>query len=308
MKETIKNLLPKSILQPLRRWLRERREQQFSNQELVNIYIGEYQLLAPQSHMLIGLAKTQPLRDYCVEITARFAGAKYPRHSIIDIGANIGDTAPRIALHTDNDMMLVEPSPFYAKLLRINISKIPRRIQVIEALVGSGKPLIGELNHWGGTAYFHETSDADVPQLPTLTLADISDQPVCFIKIDTDGHDFSIILNNLGWLRQYQPALLFEDAIRNSHELEQAQKTVEALATAGYTHFIIWDDPGYFITSTTDPDVLRDLNKYLALTFENDHQRRLWNFDVLCLAGKDEDIYHQVSSWFRSYTSQDLRG
>src|SRR5438067_8208755 len=75
----------------------------YTRQKLRPVNIGDFEIEAPANHPVFESQKTQPYRDLNVGISAKFAGRKYPDSSIIDIGANIGDTAAMIATHAKND-------------------------------------------------------------------------------------------------------------------------------------------------------------------------------------------------------------
>jgi hypothetical protein len=60
--------------------------------------------------------KLQPYRDLCIGISAKYISVKYPNKAIIDIGANIGDTAAIIATYAQNNVYLNIVSYVFAEI------------------------------------------------------------------------------------------------------------------------------------------------------------------------------------------------
>ena len=73
------------------------------------------------------------------------------------------------------------------------------------------------------------------------------------------------------------------------------------LMKAGYEYFIVWDDPGHHVVSTSSLDVLKDLNRYLFRISQSDGAKSICNYDVLCLHPRDSDVYRDVTEWYRSH-------
>jgi hypothetical protein len=129
----------------------------------------------------------------------------------------------------------------------------------------------------------------------------LADEKTCFIKTDTDGYDFRILMDSLEWLASAHPAILFENQIRNSPDLNSANELYVRLVEIGYAYFIVWDDPGFHLLSTTSLDVLIDLNRYLFRVWQNDGHKSIFNYDVLCLHQSDYDIYQNICEWYKTY-------
>jgi FkbM family methyltransferase len=167
-------------------------------------------------------------------------------YTIVDIGANIGDTGAILASHVANKLILVEGSDYYYAFLEKNLHLFPNPIVPIKAMVSDGSVIQGELRHWGGTAYFKHLQEEEFTT-PTLPLSEIAHDKTHFIKIDTDGFECKILNAALPWLAHQHPGLLFENQFRHDHELEQSNKLYDDLSNIGYRYFIAWDDPGFHL-------------------------------------------------------------
>jgi len=270
-------------------------------QGTTEIQCGRYRIKAPEKHALIELMKRQPYRDLCVGITAKYVSAKYPEGTMVDIGANIGDTAALMATYADNDLLLVEASDYFVDFLRENVEQLPNKTDLLQLMVSTGETLSGSLHHWAGTAYF-ETGRSDASSvITTKRLRDIAGPDTCFVKVDTDGFDVRILMESVDWLGVVGPAVLFENQIRSQDDLDAANRLFEQLIKSGYASFIVWDDPGYHVLSTESLGALVDLNRYLLKIHNYQGPKNLYNYDVLCLHAKDRDVAAAVREYYANY-------
>ncbi|MGC2305188.1 FkbM family methyltransferase [Candidatus Binatus sp.] len=304
LKSRLKSAIKASPYYEFLNGLRRRTRQFFfERQGTITVKIGNFDILMPSAHPLPNFFASQPYRDLCIGIAAKYLGRKYPHAAILDIGANVGDSAAHIATYCDNDLILVEPSTFFGRYLEMNVRKLPNKCTVEPVLISpEERPngSHGRMVHWAGTAHFE--SAASCPELKTKTLSSF-DRPICMVKIDTDGNDFAIINNSIDWFEKRQPGLLFEHEIRSRSDLDRADATFENLLRSGYRYFVVFDDPGFMILSTGNVGILKDLNRY---------QYRIWasagankticNFDVLALQDKDRDVFEDVLNYFNSQT------
>jgi FkbM family methyltransferase len=291
--------LPESTRDVLSEQGRRYQDRQYVRQGFVQFQCGPYTLQAPKNHQLLSLIKTQPLRDQCVGITAKYVTAKYPEASIVDIGANIGDTAAHIATYTSNKLILVEASDYFFEILSRNAKLFPNEVILKRTMISNGGEVRGSLHFRGGTAYFEERSDGQ-SQLQTERLCDVADKNTRFVKTDTDGYDVKILSDSLEWISTALPAILFENQLRTDEELIAVNGLFDALKKIGYEHFLVFDDPGYLVLSTDDIGILKNLNSYLLQRSKNKFSHGLNNFDIVCFHRDDEDISRQVHEWYET--------
>ena len=296
LKTAVKALIPESIFQRMRPWWERYKEHLFSNQGTTQITIGDYQLEVPASHPLKALIQDAPCRDVGIGIIARHAGEKYPDQAIIDIGANVGDSAALIASHCTNDLILIEASDYYFPFLEKNTAHYRNHITLEKTLLSDGGAVTGQLQHWGGTAFFSEGEGSQCIQ--TRRLMSITPRDVCFIKSDTDGFDFKILLDSLEWLAVQRPALLFEDQILTSEDISTANHLCDELAGIGYRHFIVWDDAGRLILTTNTVETLHQLHRYLYNIRHSSRSHLISNYDVACFHTDDRDLFEKVCSTY----------
>ena len=298
MRAFLKSILPKFLVNFLRERRIQQAEQQYFRQAETTVVCGAYTLTVPENHLLVKLK--QPYRDMCVGIAAKYIGSKYPTGTMLDIGANVGDTAALIATYARNKIILVEASEYFLGFLQRNVSAFANDVVVKQVLVSDGSLISGHFHHWAGTASFVEQEQGSL-KIQSERLQDLADETTCFIKTDTDGDDFGILMDSLSWLAVVRPAILFENQIRSVEDLESANQLYLELQKIGYSYFIVWDDPGFHIISTSSFEALADLNRYLLKVSQNEGRKSISNYDVLCLHSRDEDIFVRVCDWYKDY-------
>lgn len=298
MRTFLKSLVPKSLLNFLREQRNQQAEQQYFRQGETSVVCGAYTLVVPENHLLAKLK--QPYRDMCVGIAAKYLGLKYPNATMVDIGANVGDTAALMATHAHNKLILVEASEYFLGFLRRNVSAFKNEVVVKQVLVSDGSLVSGHFHHWAGTASFVQEEQGSL-KLQSERLQALADENTCFVKTDTDGYDFGILMDSLNWLAAVHPAILFENQIRSVEELERANQLYLELQKIGYRWFIVWDDPGFHILSTSSFEALADLNRYLFKISQSEGRKSISNYDVLCLHHKDEDVFTSIRDWCKTY-------
>lgn len=289
--------LPQPILERLKpHWIAAKRAK-FLSQGVSSVKVGGTVLEIPAHHPLPQLMVAQPNRDQCVAIAAKFFGEKYPDRSMIDIGANVGDTAALICESCENDLILVEASDFYFPFLEKNAVKFKNSAKLVNAIVSDGNDIKGELVHWGGTAELHISDDLQASA--TTSLEQLTDTDVCFLKTDTDGHDFKILLAGISWVGLQKTGILLESQIRTKNDFNNSVKLFEELAGFGYDRFIVWDDACNHIISTVDASVVIDLHRFLLANALEKISNKLSDLDILCIHSRDLNIYNSINDKYR---------
>jgi FkbM family methyltransferase len=293
----IKRHAPKFLIDTLRGPWNSWKNHRFENQKDRIIHLSGIKLNAPFSHPIESLIESQPYRDLCIAIVAKYASAKYPEKSIIDIGANIGDTAALISKHSRNRLILIEGSHFYARYLRENAPKLGNDYEIHEVILNNGSEIAGSLQHWGGTATFN--TDAGGPIIKSSKLDEITTDPVCFVKSDTDGHDFSILSSGIEWIRSQKPILLYEYQIRSEVDSADAKSLAKQLYDSGYRFYILWNAAGVFLMSSTNTDQLIEITSYILNTMGTPFT--LGDLDVAFFHERDQDVFDLVKEWYQNH-------
>ena len=188
----------------------------------------------------------------------------------VDIGANVGDTAAAINAGGTTPVLCIEGDPSYFQFLEHNAKALGPQIVVEKCFVGDrdGQADEAKLDRRQGTTAAVRAIGSAAGRLPVRRLESILRAHPQFespqlVKIDTDGYDFRIILSHLPFLSTRKPVLFFEYIVDARPSCEQSLECIDALIRVGYEQFLVFDNFGHFLLSTTSRDTVRELNQYL---------------------------------------------
>jgi FkbM family methyltransferase len=212
---------------------------------------------------------------------------------VVDIGANVGDTAISMLPYCKNPVICVEPSDRYLRYLRQNIGSLTRedreRIILKEWMIGTGTHT-GKLTHERGTAYL-ETDALQSSTLHTLDELLENESDIALLKADTDGFDFDVLLSGMESIRRLKPILFWENQIDHTFQLTGFSRLYAELSEAGYRHFCLFDNYGAIICRTNDPGMAADINNYLYHQKAHGGMRTFEYTDILACTDKDIGIF-----------------
>lgn len=200
-------------IEGLLRRLRERLVK--SGDPHVSMRIGKRDILLPLSHDLPVYFALVPTYDRVLPAIAHRLRKNAGEFVMIDVGANVGDSAALVAdAVPDASFLCVEGSAGYFALLERNVSRLALRATCVRAFCGDvERAPYGAMEHGGTGALVHVTGGSE--SVKTRTLDDIiSTQPAfrapTLLKVDTDGFDVRVLHGADGLLRGATPVLFFE--------------------------------------------------------------------------------------------------
>ena len=219
---------------------------------------------------------------------------------IIDIGANIGDTAILVKSKTNCKIICVEPDNYFLSILEKNISL--NNLTDIEIfphpISNQSKSVSIVKNQLSSTANISEDKDGElvtysIKQLIEILKVDINQYPV--LKIDTDGFDWDVLkslveyyetignskfkfiffefqfyLNNLGF---HDPEM--------DWRINEFIIALNKLKTFDYNILYVFDNFGTHMFSTDDIDIVKKLANYIILSQTKNNSPTIWFCDIL---------------------------
>ena len=246
------------LLRRVRAWLVRRGD------PLVRMRVGARDLEMPLSHELPVYRAMLPLYDRELPRIARLLHEVEPQFVMIDVGANIGDTAALVTDAVANAALLcVEGSDRYFEVLRNNVRRLGINAECVQAYCGddgAATAVVGAERQ--GTGRLRAARGAT--PLPTRTLDDIVAERPQFrrptlLKIDTDGYDAKVLRGAVRLLRAAEPVLFFEFAADYLRDAGDDPSTIiPALAALGYTHARLYTNDGVALGTfgTSDPALI----------------------------------------------------
>ncbi|MGD1174063.1 FkbM family methyltransferase [Mycobacterium seoulense] len=221
----------------------------FGNRSVVREVQG-VRLAMPWSHRLPDYARIYPTYGQnLVELALRLGEIDKPL-GVVDIGANIGDSAAQILAKVDARVLCVEADPEYLPYLRRNVGSDYRCVIEFGLLVTDDADASGlGAVRKGGTTRFAQNGAGGAAA--ALAVADLRDRhpdlpPIRLVKSDTDGYDTTLIPSLACAYASSHPVLFFEydhDLTRKAGKPNPAAVWAD-LRAAGYSHVGIWDNFG----------------------------------------------------------------
>jgi len=235
---------------------------------LVTINIGNQAIRIPLSHQLREIMQLYPDYNFNLPRLVSYIEQQQPGLTIIDIGANVGDTVAFIRNYSAAPILCIDGEDGYVKILKQNVAQY-KDVSVCHTLVGKETKQVNlSLKAGKGTAYVQEGSKS----VPMRTLDDIlKDYPVFanskIIKSDTDGFDTIILRSCEAYLKKNKPVLFFEfDPHLIKRNNDDAFDFFKFLQQNGYTYFMFYSNIGDYMLSCSgdDPDILNELIHYFS--------------------------------------------
>ena len=237
-----------------------------------NIKIGGKKIILPPGHLLSLYNVTH--RKYDAFLPMVIKNIKY-NESIIDVGANVGDTLLRcINANNKPNYYSIEADKYFFGYLKKNKEifekDMQQKITIINELVGEN--LEGNLSKTThGTKSLIESSNGTKTKPLDEIINDYQIQNLKLIKVDVDGYDYNVLLSGIKEIKKSKPDLFFEYINRNKLSYV---KLIEELSKIGYSSWTIFNLYGFMIfENKTYSDVIK---------FMDSEETNNNNIDIFC--------------------------
>jgi FkbM family methyltransferase len=241
---------------------------------IVKVNVGGHELLMNWSHNLPSILASD--RNYEAEIgrLATFLSRKSGFVTMIDVGANIGDTIAQLPEIPNAKILCVEGSKQYFDLLRTNFRSDPA-VSCVYALISDGESDLSSriLVDAGGTGHPGVSEGPDASRAPVVTLDAlllqyVDFQRANFLKVDTDGFDFRVLEGAGRLLKDARPALHVELSFEHWERVggTNIAEALRTLSAIGYATGILYDNHGFLmgIDSFAQQEKIQMLKEYAA--------------------------------------------
>lgn len=260
------------------------------------VKVGNYTIMMPGNNPQISLYKYSPSSNNQLGRLAKIISAKYKDASMIDIGANVGDTVAVVRSQTNIPIIAVEGDPVSFSFLQKNSGQF-KDLYILNQYLGEEKKELTvsiEKNGWNNTIIPDKdgSKKLDIKTLDeVLSEHRLEDRNIKLLKVDTEGFDTIILRGCRKTIAKDQPVLYFEYNGENMSTIrEDGLTTLLSLKQAGYRDIHIYDciDNLIMVTTLDNADVLRQLHDYA-------HRKRSMvpYFDICIFHENDNDLSKQ---------------
>jgi FkbM family methyltransferase len=280
---------------------------------------GEDQILLPASHGTPFEWKFNPEYSKCLGRVAKLCAMKFPESIIVDIGANVGDSAAIIRSHgISNKMLCIEGVKLFFDVLKENAERLGNIVPV-NAFVGSSTHVsLGKLGVTKtGNAVVYEKPDhykvasasAEQVSIEFMTMEDIleSYMPntiVKLLKTDIEGWDIPVLNSSLNFIAAHKPAIFLELQVCGIDEISMGVSWLDLwrnLDDLGYRKALYWHCSSDFLCMLDIADdwrITEDIHDYFRNRWGRLHA------DVCILHETDVDLAAAIYGMEKAHARQ----
>jgi FkbM family methyltransferase len=261
---------------------------------LVKINIGSQIIKINLSHQLSEYLKLYPDYNFNLGRIVKYAEEEIPGLSVIDIGANVGDTVAFIRNYSNVPILCIDGEENYVNILREN-TKQYENIQISHSMVGKeNKEEQIRLRSQQGTAYVEKGEKS----IQVRTLENILEEFPAYknsriLKSDTDGYDTWILRSCEAYLLHTRPILFFEfDPYLITKNNDDPFDFIQYLRNIGYKFLVFYTNTGdYLLGCRIDEiEIIDQIIHYFS-------GRSMETFLDICAFGEeDERLFHKCVS------------
>lgn len=257
------------------------RKRNIKKNPIIRTKINGQEALCPFSHMLAFYQKQYPLYDRQLSKICRLIKETKGSISMIDVGANIGDTVLNIGIR-EAYYLLIEGEKSYVSLINKNLVNYYYSLENT-FLTDDTSQCNYSMSNANGTGHLIQSEDGRT-ELNTLDilLEKYQNKKFDIIKIDTDGFDFKVIRGATDFLKYQQPLVFFEwDYNYLFEQNEDAFSIFPLFKELGYYEMIIFDNFGARLCKTKI-----DNTKLLSDLIDYSKQSSVCYYDILAIPEK----------------------
>lgn len=262
---------------------------------------NDFSIYLPANHMLPTYQKQHPKYDRFLPHLARYIR---PSETIIDIGANVGDTLAGMAEQNSTaSYICIEPDELFYWFLEENIQRIKLckkdlQVQTINALVGKNISGVSLEGH-GGTKHAVMNKEGGIQSKSLNELLEKTFyQNIRILKTDVDGFDYDVLQSSISVIHDHKPIIFFECQYDFCYQKEGYEKLFHSLESEGYSDWTIFDNFGEIIIRTNNLDAVNQLINYVWNQNIRRTTRTIYYYDVLAIQDQDAPLIDRVLADF----------
>ena len=247
-----------------------------------------FSIKLPADHYLPDLKKSYPKYDRFLPHLSKYI---LKNETIIDIGANVGDTLAGMAEQNSTvNYICIEPDDSFFYLLEKNIIRIKNsvkdlNVQTIKALVGkniSDVTLVGK----NGTkcAVIKKNGLIKSHLLDEIIL---NKKNIRLLKSDVDGFDYDVLDSSMSIIEKNKPIIFFECHYDFEYQKLGYINTLRQLEIISYCYWIVFDNFGEVMVKTNDVSTIIQLIDYVWQQNIGKSSRSIYYYDILAVQKKD---------------------
>jgi FkbM family methyltransferase len=260
----------------------ERCRRFFRKGDAVRSYpIGGVEISLPPGHALPRYQAEHPLYDRFPLVLGKLEMEGW----IVDIGANVGDTAAALAAGENKRILCVEPAEEFYRILVKNVDRLRQAgstVRCVRSAVGDDGGTVRLESSRGTAAIAREGERVSQRSLDRIIAENLPESAsVSLIKCDVDGCDPEALRSGERTISDMEPLLYFEAEVRQRERLRAFTDLCQWLDALGYHRFTLFDNFGALLAESAPLEVVQDALRYTWIQNSHVSTRTIWYFDVL---------------------------
>jgi len=257
------------------------------------VKVGKFMIDMPGNSTQISTYKYDPQANSQLGRLSACVAQKYPSLSVIDIGANMGDTIAIIKSEIDLPVIGIEGDDIAYRFLEKNMQEF-QNVSLVKEFLGEKRGtmhVVLEKTGWNTTIVPSARSEKTITLKTLDEVLDehkLSSRTLKLLKIDTEGFDTIIIRGAQELLQKQKPVVYFEYNRSNMEAIgEDGLATLFSLEKYGYDSIIFFDNKGRYILTAPigEQELIRQLHFYA-----DENKSAISYFDICLFHQTDSDL------------------
>lgn len=256
---------------------------------LISYKLWNYTIKIPFSHNLPVVIESHKNYNTNLPRIAKYIDSKYSNPFIIDIGANVGDTAALLRSYVKYPILCVEGDKKYYAMLVENTIQMENIFYLNNYLGENDEKINAMVQTERGTGTISEgSSSLEIKKLDSIVNEYAGFKNTKLLKIDTDGFDFKIMKGATEILQNSKPVIFTEfDQNLMKQINEDYNDMFGFFRKHDYEYIIFYDNFGDYLISLNlnEKEKIEDITNYF------DNRNTDMFCDVCVFHSQDKDLF-----------------
>ncbi len=254
------------------------------------VNVGNYPIQMPGNSMQLVNYQLYPDLNSQLGRLALAINKKYEGFTVIDVGANVGDTIAVLKSAIDVPVIAVEGDELCYEYLERNTQQF-KNVDLIKSYLGEKAQSVNvNLEHegWNTTIIPGEEGTKQIifsTLDEVIASAGFVDSLLKLLKVDVEGFDTIVLRGATEIIRKHQPVLFFEYNMKNMKAIqEDGLSTLLSFEKFGYERIVFFDHKGSLVLAT-------DLQNSEAVTYMHNYissEKNLLAYFDICIFHRDD--------------------
>lgn len=268
------------------------------------VNVGRYPIQMPGNSLQLINYKLYPDLNIQLGRLAVAISKKYQDVTVIDVGANVGDTIAVLKTAIDLPVIAIEGDEVCYEFLQKNIHQF-QNVSLIKSYLGEKSKSVNvnlENAGWNTTIIPEESGNR---QIVLSTLDEIimaggfDDRLLKLLKVDVEGFDTIVLRGASDLIQKHKPVLFFEYNRKSMKAInEEGLSTLLSFEKFGYTKIVFFDHKGNLVLATDmqNAEVITYMHNYIS-----SEKNLLAYYDICIFHGDDKAVSDDFLAEERKY-------